>query len=264
MKKRIIVITDCKDVAANELRATLIANLEKLDADQRVEVEPFVEAKEFSIVNGAFLVRLMAEIYNPQTTTFLVVLNPLETNRPDRARIIGQTRNGFKFVGENTGTLNWLIKDFGIKEIYESSRKGLQGKKFISFGGKYVHAPIAAKVASGIELKKLGKKFDRNRFTHLDLKPGTVVHIDNFGVIKIFGQLKELEEGNKVKIFIKNKLKCLAVFTKSMKNLPDDTWALYPGSSLNSLPEIGKVRSLNAAKKLDVQIGDVIRWELQK
>lgn len=262
MKKKVVVVTDCVDVAANEIRATLISELIKLGKEKKVEIEPIVEAKEFSVINGAFLVRLMAEVYPPKETVFLVILNPLSTNREDRARIIGETKNGFKFVGANTGTLSWLMKDFGIKEIYESSRKGLRGKQFISFGGKHIHAPIAAKVASGIKLIKLGKKFDKKRLTYLKLDRGTVVHIDNFGVIKIFGDLNNLKEGDKVKIFIKNKFNRFAIFTKSMKNLPNNSLAIYPGSSLNNLPEIGKVRSLGTGKELGVKIGDIVRWEL--
>ena len=259
MKKRIVFVTDCVDVAANEIRATLVAELSKLKKDVEVEIEPTVEAEAFSLVSGNFLVRLMAEIYPPKETVFLVILNPLNTNRADRARIIGETKNGFKFVGANTGTLSWLFKDFGIKSVYESSKKGLDGKNFISFGGKYVHTPIAAKVAAGIPLDKLGEKFSEKRLIHLEIKDGTVLYIDNFGVSKFFGNIKSLEEGDKVKIFINDEFKCLAVFTKSMKNLPDKTWAIYPGSSLG-LPELGKVRE-NGAKELNAKIGDIITFK---
>ena len=257
MKQRIVVITDCIDVAANELRATLIRNLEEIKADRIVGIEPIIKAEEFSIINGAFLVRLMADIYNPQTTTFLVVLNPLKTNRKDRARIIGQTENGFKFVGENTGTLGWLIKDFGIREIYESSKKGLDGKEFIPFGGKFIHAPIAAKIASGRSLKEIGNDFDPKKITSVALKKGMVLHIDNFGVAKIFIRDLNLLEESTVGISINKRDKIKAKFTRSMKNLPDGAWALYPGASLGGLFELGLVRA-NGARKLSLKIGDII------
>lgn len=257
MKQRIVVITDCKDVAMNELRATLAINLERLNADRKVEIEPIIEAEEFSITNGNFLIRLMANIYNPKITTFLVVINPLKTNRQDRARIIGQTKNGFKFVGENTGTLSWLIKDFGIKEIYESSQKGLDGKEFIPFGGKFIHAPIAAEIASGVPLKKIGNYFDSKKITFIDVQEGTILHIDNFGVAKIFMREINLSEGSIVKILINKKYRLEARFTHSMKNLPDETWAIYQGSSLDGLFELGLVRA-NGAKKLSFRIGDIV------
>jgi len=260
MKKRIVIITDCIDVAANEIRATLISELYKLGKVNKINIEPIVKAKEFSIINGAFLVRLMAEIYPSQNTVFLVILNALNSNRKQRARIIGETINGFKFVGANTGTLGWLIKDFGIKQIYESSKRGLSGKEFISFGGKYIHTPIAARVVSGEKLKELGvRKLESNFLTYPDLKEGTIVHIDNFGVIKIFGNLLSgLKEGDKTRIFVNGEEKCIATFTHSMKALSDGVWVIYPGSSLNNIPEIGRVRKIDAAEKLGVKIGDTI------
>jgi len=262
-KNRIVVITDCIDVAANEIRAVLVSELEKMNKMGSIEVEPFVYAKEFSLVNGAFLVRLMADNYNPNTTTFLAILNPLKTNRVDRARILGKTKNGFKFVGENTGVLSWLIQDFGLSEIYESSKKGLDGKSFVSFGGKYIHAPIAARVASGVNLNSLGSHFNKTRVTNISFTEGTVLHIDNFGVPKIYGQIPEdLKDGAIVEIVVNGVKKLEAVYTNSMKNLPDNTWALYKGSSLNNLPEIGKVRSLNTQKELGISVGDIIQWNL--
>ena len=258
-KTRIVIVTDCIDVAANEIRATLIAELTQLGKEQCVDIEPEIQASEFSLINGSFLVRLMAEVYPPKETIFLVILNPLNTDRKDRARIIGETNNGFKFVGANTGTLSWLFKDFGIKEIYESSKKGLDGRKFISFGGKYVHAPIAAKVASGIPLNSLGEEFDQKKITYIKPEKGTILYIDNFGVSKFFGDLKELEEKDEVEIYVNGDFKCKAIFTQSMKNLPDKTWTIYPGSSLN-LPELGKVRE-NGAKELDIKIGDIITFK---
>lgn len=256
--QRIVIVTDCSDVAINELRAAIFAKLENIDGADCVEVEPAVVAESFSIINGAFLVRLMAEIYPPTSTTFLVVLNPLRTDRKDRARIIGKTKNGIRFVGENTGTLGWLIEDFGIQEIYESSRQGIDGKEFISFGGKYIHAPIAARVAAGEALKDIGTFFDTNRITKSDIKSGTIVHIDNFGVAKIFTSPIGIAYDSTVRILVNGKETVEAIFTKSMKNLPDQTWAIYPGSSLNHLLELGLVRD-NAAKKLSLKIGDVIQ-----
>ena len=257
-KKKLIIVTDCTDIAANELRATVLRNLERLGKENDVQIEPIVQAENFSIINGTFLVRLMAEIYDPQTTTFLVVLNPLRTNRRERARIIGETKNGFKFVGANTGVFSWLIKDFGIKTILESSRENLDGKKFVSFGGKYIHAPIAAKVLAGIPLQKLGQPLQQTRLAASPLKRGVILHIDNFGVAKIYAPAPKLSEGTRLDVLINGKKAIEAVFTYSMKNLPDYTWAMYPGSSLNNLLELGLVRG-NAAKVLSLRVGDIIQ-----
>ncbi len=261
LKNRIVVVTDCVDVAANEIRGAIFSELDRLGTSERIEVEPPIFAKEFSIINGSFLTRLIGDSYPSTTTTILGVLNPLQTDRKDRARIIGETKNGLKFVGENTGLFGWLIRDLGLKEIFESSREGINGADFISFGGKYVHAPIAAKVASGVSLHEIGTTFDPERITYCDLKEGTVVHVDNFGVPKIFSKLTNLVEGQLVEIFVNDEQKGIATYTHSMKNLPDGTLAIYLGSSLHRLTEIGIVRSLETAVKLNIKVGDIVTWK---
>lgn len=257
--KKIVVITDCKDVAFNEIRGMLLKHLKH--AKEEIIIEPIVPAEEFSVINGAFLTRLVAEIYDPKTTIFLVILNPLNTTRKDRARIIGETKNGFKFVGANTGTLNWLIKDFGIKRLYELKREKLTGENFVSFGGKYIHSPAAAKIALGTDFSELGEEKNIEFLTDFQILKGQVVHIDNFGVPKINGDLKNFKEGEILNILLNDKKIISAKYTNSMKDLPDGTWAIYPGSSLNNLPELGKVREKNSAQKLGIKIGDIIKFE---
>jgi len=260
-KTRLVVITDCVDVAANEIRGVLVSELAKLGAEDKVEIEPTVNAKEFSLINGAFLTRLMADNYQPQSNVFLVILNPLNTERKDRARIIGETKNGFKFIGENTGTLGWLIKDFGIKQIFESSKEGLNGQGFISFGGKYIHAPIAAKIAAGIPLSELGITFNQQRLIYPPLEDGVVLHIDNFGVPKIYTKLDNPADGDRYEIYVNNVKKGKATFTFSMKALPDNTLAIYHGSSINNYTEIGRVRRLDTSKELGLNIGDIVKFK---
>ncbi|MEI6732059.1 MAG: SAM-dependent chlorinase/fluorinase [archaeon] len=142
----VVVITDCKDSAFNELRRAILSEAERI-GNHSLNVEPVVPAKEFSITNASFLTRLMAEAY-PPNTSYLVIMNPLK-NRP--ARIFGETLEGHLFAGANTGTLNWLIEDFGLRQLYE-----VKEKEFFPFGGKYVHAPIIAKMASGLDYNEFG------------------------------------------------------------------------------------------------------------
>jgi len=259
--KRIVIISDCSDVAYNEMRAKIISYLDKKEGE-KIEVEPLVKAKEFSLINATFLVRLMAEIYPSHETIFLVVANAIKTNTEKRARIIGETLNGLKFVGANTGALNWLIEDFGLKSLYEFERINLTGKDFVSFGGKYFHAPMAAKIAKGISMEKLGIKKSKKFLANFHIKEGTVVHIDNFNVPKIKSNIpKDFKEGDLIEIIVNGKKKAKAKFTFSMKDLPDGTLTLFPGSSLNNLPEIAKVRKLDSAKSLGIKIGDIVKFK---
>lgn len=245
MKKNIVVITDCSDIAYSEIRATILKNLNT----EEINIEPVVAVKPFSIVNGNFILRLMAESY-PEGTIFLVILNPMQ-KRPER--IIGKTARGdFLFMGANTGVFTWFLKDFGINEIYEYNDPG-----FLPFGGKFVHAPAIAKIASGSKLSDLGKTFPESQILKLKIEDGTIVHIDNFGLIKFTGSVKA-SEGDIFEIFVNN-INIEAVYTKRMMDKPDNTWVIYDGSSLG-LFELGKVRA-NGAESLGLKEGDIIFYK---
>jgi len=248
MKRMIVFITDCIDIAYNELRGVVISQIQKLGSDIEVEIEPVAPVRPFSIINGNFVLRLLADIY-PENTIFSVILNPLK-ERP--ARLIGKTKKKhFYFMGANTGVFEWFFRDFKIDELYELYDPG-----FVAFGGKYVHTPVIAQIASGQQLNLIGKKFDADNLTRLDIVDGTIVHIDNFGVMKFTGALPNMNEGDKLIIDVKGK-SLLAVYVKRMMSRDTGEWVIYPGSSFG-LPEFGKVRQ-NGAKEIDVKVGDLIR-----
>lgn len=248
MKKTIVFVTDCVDVAYNELRGVVISQLQKLGNNIEVEIEPVAPVKPFSIINGNFVLRLLADIY-PEGTIFSIILNPLK-KRP--ARLIGKTKKKhFYFMGANTGIFEWFFRDFEIEELYELHDPG-----FVSFGGKYVHAPVIAQIASGQQLNLIGRKFNANDLMRLDIPYGTIVHIDNFGVMKFTGVLPSMNEGSKLTIEIKGNF-LPAVYAKRMMSRNTGEWVVYPGSSFG-LPEFGKVRQ-NGAKEIDTEVGDLVK-----
>lgn len=248
MKRTIVFVTDCVDVAYNELRGVIASQLQKINSSLEVEIEPVAPVKPFSIVNGNFVLRLLADVY-PENTIFSVVLNPLK-ERP--ARLIGTTkRKKFYFMGANTGVFEWFFRDFEINELYELYDPG-----FVPFGGKYVHAPVIAQIASGQQLNLIGKRFDISNLTKLDIADGTIVHVDNFGIMKFMGALPVLNEGDKVTVEVKGR-SLSAVYAKRMMSRDTGEWIVYPGSSLG-LPELGKVRQ-NGAKEIDIEVGDNIK-----
>ncbi len=129
----------------------------------------------------------MAEVY-PEGTIFSVILNPLK-ERP--ARLIGTTKTKkFYFLGANTGVFNWFLQDFGLDELYEINDYG-----FLPFGGKNVHAPSAVRAACGEPLNLIGNKFPKEKLVNLSIAEGTIVHIDNFGLIKFKGNLEGMKDG---------------------------------------------------------------------
>lgn len=248
--KNVVVITDCKDVAFCEIRRQILKECHRL-GNHHTEVEPLVPAEEFSIINGAFLTRLMAEHYQ-EDSLFMLILNPSQ-QRPKR--IFGKLSNGLYFEGADTGTLNWLFKDFGIQSLYE-----IKESKFYPFGGKYVHSPTVAKIASGVPFEQYGERFDPKELCDFSVPDGSVVHIDNFGLMKIKNDFPDLPNNTELKVMINNRESLKAVLSERMMNLETGTWVLYPGSSMG-LPELGKVRCKGGADEINVKVGDIVTWE---
>jgi len=156
-------------------------------------------------------------------------------------------------MGANTGVFTWLFRDFGVEELYELKDPG-----FFPFGGKYVHAPAVAQIATGKPLKDMGHSFNIEKVAKIDIPEGTIVHIDNFGLMKFTGKLIGLNEGDELEVNVNGKT-LRVVYAKRMMSRETGELVIYPGSSLG-LPELGKVRE-NGAKELNVKIGDIITFK---
>ena len=243
MKRKVVVLTDCVDVAWQGIRGSIYSNSTEYD----VEIEPVVPVDSYNIVNANFLVKLIAEIY-PDNTIICVIVNPLKERTE---RIIGRTkRKNIIFEGTNTGAFGWLIDDFGCEELYELFDPG-----FVPFGGKYVHAPAVGKAASGIKISKLGNPFPVEKIRKQNPLPGQVMHIDNFGNLKIFHKFDKEIDGTEYEITINDKTFNM-IFNTRMMARNDGELIIYPGSSFG-YTEIGTVRG-NFAKEYDVKVGNIV------
>ncbi|MEW1910816.1 SAM-dependent chlorinase/fluorinase [Kitasatospora sp. NPDC085895] len=253
MTNHIVTVTDCVDIAANELRGTLISTV----GDADVSVEPFVPIlPAFSAINGNLAMRLMADCY-PDGTVLLSTLGPLK-ERPKA--IIGRTlKKDLVFIGRNTGIFDWLTRDLGCAELYDVSAHYGEGKKFVSFAGRSVTAPLAAQAALGVPLSDLGTPLDESEIVRLDLADGTIAHIDNFGSMKFTGGLPSTEEGARYRVTVKGR-SVEAVYAHRMIGLDTGTWSLFPGSSLGMF-ELGCVRHYGLPE-LGAEVGDVLEIEL--
>lgn len=247
MKRKVVVLTDCVDVAWQEIRGSIYSNC----SDYDVCIEPVVPVDSYSIVNVNFLVKLIAEIY-PEGTIICVIVNPLKLRTE---RIVGRTKKkNIIFEGTNTGAFSWLVEDFGCEELYELYNPG-----FVPFGGKYVHAPAVGKVASGVPLNELGNAFDKKNLRRINIKEGCVMHIDNFGNVKLFHKFEqEPKDGDKFIIkFNGNELE--TIYNKRMMEKNDGELIIYPGSSFG-YTEIGIVRG-HFSEKFNIKNGDIVKIE---
>lgn len=231
MKKRIVVISDCLDIAFHEIRAQIYANV---FGGVDFEIEPLAPIIPFSVCHASFIIRLLAESY-PEGTIFCFIMNSIKERTE---RIIGITKiKNIVFEGTNTGAIGWLLRDFGCSQLYELYDSG-----FIPFGGKYVHAPAVGKYISGVSLNELGHPFPLEKVRDYKIQQGEIVHIDNFGNIKFPYSLHGAEQGNIYNAVIEDNLELLVVFWKRMMERVDNEWVLYPGSSFDFY-EIGQVRA---------------------
>lgn len=246
MKRKVVIITDCIDIAFLEIRGAIYSS----SSDDNFTIEPVVNVDSYNIVNTSFMLRLIAEVY-PQGTVICVIINPIK-KRTERIAGITEKKNIY-FEGTNTGVFGWLLKDFGCKELIELHDPG-----FISFGGKYVHAPAVGKIASGTKLSKLGEKFDLKDIRDISIQIGTILHMDNFGNVKLYHKLEEAKNGDKYRAYIGNKTLDL-IYWERMMARDDGEWVIYPGSSFG-FTEIGEVRG-KGFLSMNVKPGDIIKIE---
>jgi S-adenosylmethionine hydrolase len=264
--KNIVIVTDCKDVALEQVKARLTYLLPNYNLNFFYLITP-----PFQIKNGLFLSKLISEeIPHGNNTLFLAIINPLK-NKPKR--IFGKLKNGTWFVGADTGIFSLLFQEFGIEEVYEG-----KNQNHYPFGGLHAHTVTSGKLLDGISKEELGNKISEENIKKIFPMEGEVLHIDNFGLIKIWIKSKDLDflEGEKVKIKILNSKRIFeGVFSNRMMDHIENTLIVYPGSSLldkslfnnleeyrkSGLIEIGLVRNKDSAKELGINIGDIIKIE---
>jgi hypothetical protein len=85
--KRILIVSDCTDVAFIEMRSSVHRAAEEYCPGTSVQIEPLVPVQPFSVLNAGFMVRLMAEISTPDTLIMFII----NSIRERTERIIGRT-----------------------------------------------------------------------------------------------------------------------------------------------------------------------------
>ena len=130
--RHLLIITDCVDIALNELYATVSTTLNEL-WDNNIVISPIANVKEFSIINWNFISRLLSESYNPKELTILAVVNSLDSSVDTRARIAIKLKNWIQLVWANTWIFSWLIDDFWISEVVETNNFYIFWMKIYSF-----------------------------------------------------------------------------------------------------------------------------------
>lgn len=257
MKRKIITITDCSDVASTEIQLALLSGLNEYGIENTTQILPPASAENFSIANAAFCTRLLYD-YCVNGDLILVIANATSSNP---LRIFGETNDGVFFVGNDSGYFSWLFGDKGVKSVYKNALDRNIEKR--PFGGKYVQVPTACKIMANVDFNALGSLMAVSDLNTYSVTEGMVVHIDNFGLVKIYSK-KSLNyaDGTQLEIYVNGVERGVATFTSSMKRCLDGAFVLYRGSSLEGLPELACVREKNTAKKLNIHLHDTVSWKV--
>lgn len=256
-KSSIIIITDYPDVAYNEVRGQIISKTKSRYGND-YWIEPCVQAFNFSTIHGAFLLKLLFEDYTNNGTIFVCLINPEKRNgeeQPSRL-LIKLTNNRYIFCPD-VGIVNWVLQGQTNYEIYE-----LPKVSKMSFAGKYFYPKYIADLIDN-KLKNKIKTYKRiEKLNESAVKDSVVVHIDNFGNLKInlpFINIKKLDNKNAVAVFSRDGIVIkkidVLITTKRFRNFSPGKVLLYEGSSFE-LSEVAKVQIVNPFP--EIKIGDMV------
>lgn len=217
------------------------------------------------VMAGAWVVRNSAPHF-PAGTIHLVVVDPGVGT--DRIPVAIQIQDQL-FVGPDNGIFSLIGEDFGYKAVKLQNQRFWQKNRSNTFHGRDIFAPVAAHLATGTPLEKLGPPLEKLvtyrwaiPISDKDGIQGWIVHIDRFGnlVSNIPSSLiEETIEDSRLKIYVGNTI--LDEIVPTFAAVPDGEPAAYIGSSDKLEIAINKG---NARQMLGVEKGAQVSIVVQK
>jgi S-adenosyl-L-methionine hydrolase (adenosine-forming) len=217
------------------------------------------------IMAGAWVVKNAANFF-PDGTIHLVVVHPgVGTDRNPAALEI---ENQF-FVGPDNGIFSLIADQKNYTACRLTNKSFWRETQTNTFHGRDIFAPVAAHLAAGVPLHKLGQPMDKlityrwaTPIADKDGIQGWIVHIDRFGnlVTNIPEDLiEEISRSGGLKFYVGNTI--LHELVTSYGYVEDGEPAAYIGSS--GMLEIA-INKGNASEMLGVQKGAQVSIVLQK
>ena len=246
----IVSCCDWTDVAQAE---TEIAAVKYAGDDVRfisVPVEPF------SALNCAFTVRLMADAL-PNNAVIMASADPRAPGVPREPIAICFEPKSIFLVCQNIGIATLIMEKF---EPVEAIRMHFEEWEASVFNGRDIYAPTAGRIVSGCPMNELGDRFPLSSIHRLPLERGRVLHVDNYGNVKLYGyeDLTDFEyvlvNGQRVPVVVNHKL-------KSGETVQGGTLVITNGSSFGLLELQVKAEgegALGAAEMLGLSVGDSV------
>lgn len=142
------------------------------------------------ILTAAVMIRTSYN-YFPKGSIHLIIVDP---GVGSQRRIVAATGGKHLFIAPDNGVLSLLFKDNMIETVHRVENASLFPSDISStFHGRDIMAPVAAAIAGGMVLDKVGPVVNINDCTQLNLPEpnitetgieGQVLHIDHFGNIR--------------------------------------------------------------------------------
>lgn len=251
----IISCSDWTDVAQAEVE---IAALKHAPEGTRFISVPVVP---FSAINCAFNVRLVAEGL-PEGAIIIASADPRAPGLPREPLAINFNPKNMYLVCPNIG-IPTLLRE--CAEPIASVRLHFPAWKTSVFNGRDLYAPVAGRLAAGCSLEEVGEKFPLSSICYLKIRRGQVLHIDNYGNVKIYAydSLVDCDKvsvnGRQVRVAVNHTL-------KSGELVPEGELVATNGSSFGLVEfQVKAVRegATGASQLLGVKVGDVIDFHAQ-
>ncbi len=250
-KRQLVIVTDCTDIAAVEIQLAISRELPSNDAEAIPLVGPIAPVAPLSLTNAAFITRLVAEALPPQSI-ILVVVSPLHGSI---RRVAGRTiKKQITFLGRDTGVFHWLTQDLGCDELYEFDRE------YQPFGGKHIWPAVVSEVLrEGVP--ENSRPVHSPEVQTFPLQLGTIVHIDNFGIAKMWNpalgaQIEQSMQSRTMEMRNSAGVTFQARIVTRLTEGRSGEWVIYRGSSLG-LPELAQTRG-PGAPSIGLKIGDIL------
>jgi S-adenosyl-L-methionine hydrolase (adenosine-forming) len=217
------------------------------------------------IMAAAWVVRNASMCFPPGTVHLVVVDPGVGTSRdPVALRIKDQV-----FVGPDNGIFSLIADEFDYRAWKLTNKKYWAGRQSNTFHGRDLFSPVAAHLANGVELSKMGERIT-NLVTYRWAVPitdsdgiqGWIIHIDRFGnLISNIPEemIRDSIGGSRFRIYVGNTI--LDEIVNTFGSVHDGEPAAYIGSSGTLEIAINKG---NAQEMLGVQKGAQISIFIQK
>ncbi len=206
----------------------------------------------YSINEGAFVIS-QAKQFFPSGTIFVGVVDPgVGTNREG---IIIQTSQ-YTFIGPNNGLFYEAVKDCQFK-VFKIIEKKVNKSHSTTFHGRDVFAKLAAFLSTNKKIADFAEQIDQERLIKLTLKPNQILHIDDYGNLKVNNFCDNFKLGDQ--LTIKTHDQSIKVpFVQTFGQVKPGELLAYKGSH-NTLEIAKNLDSINQV--LNLKVGDIISIE---